>query len=172
MGWRVITFDNYVRLRGARLVALARLLIRDRHLAEDLVQEVLGKAFVRWKKISAAGDPDVYVRRMLINANISWWRRRASQEVVTARIDDRIDHSDLGAATADRDAAWRLIASLPRKQRATIVLRYYEDLSDEQIAEILEVSTATVRSQAMRALEKLRRQLAVPSTVTEGGPYR
>jgi RNA polymerase sigma-70 factor (sigma-E family) len=166
----VITFDNYVRLRGARLVSLARLLIRDRHLAEDLVQEVLGKAFVRWKKIAAGGDPDLYVRRMLINTNISWWRRRSSQEVVTGAIADRIDGSDVGAAAADRDAAWRLIADLPTKQRATIVLRYYEDLSDERIAEILEISTATVRSQAMRALEKLRRQLDVPSAFTEGGP--
>ena len=154
----MITFDDYVRLRGERLVSLARLLIRDRHLAEDLVQEVLGKAFVRWKKIAAGGDPDLYVRRMLINANISWWRRRSSQEMVTA--------------AADRDAAWRLIAELPTKQRVTIVLRYYEDLSDERIAEILDISTATVRSQAMRALEKLRRQLDVPSALTEGGPRR
>ena len=168
----MITFDDYVRLRGERLVSLARLLIRDRHLAEDLVQEVLGKAFVRWKKIAAGGDPDLYVRRMLINANISWWRRRSSQEVVTGAIADRNDGSDVGAAAADRDAAWRLIAELPTKQRVTIVLRYYEDLSDERIAEILEISTSTVRSQAMRALEKLRRQLDVPSALTERGSRR
>ncbi|MFD0524309.1 SigE family RNA polymerase sigma factor [Paractinoplanes durhamensis] len=167
-----MTFDDYVRLRGARLVQLARLLIRDRHLAEDLVQEVLSKAFVRWKKISAAGDPDMYVRRMLINSNISWWRRRSSSEIVTATIGDRSDDADLGDRTAGQDAAWRLIAELPPRQRATIVLRYFEDLSDERIAEILEISTVTVRSQAMRALEKLRRQLEQSPASIEGGHRR
>ena len=168
----MITFDDYVRLRGARLVQLARLLIRDRHLAEDLVQEVLSKAFVRWKKISAGGDPDVYVRRMLINGNISWWRRRSSSEIVTGTIADRSDDTDLGDRAAGRDAAWRLIADLPPKQRATIVLRYYEDLSDEHIAEILEISPVTVRSQAMRALEKLRRRLETAPASIEGGKRR
>jgi len=168
----VITFDDYVRLRGARLVQVARLLVQDRHLAEDLVQEVLGEAFVRWKKIVAGGDPDVYVRRMLINSNISWWRRRSSSEVVTGTIGDRPDDADLGDLAAGRDAAWRLIADLPARQRATIVLRYYEDLSDERIAEILEVSTATVRSQAMRALDKLRLRLSLSPASSEGGHRR
>jgi len=168
----VITFDDYVRLRGARLVQLARLLIKDRHLAEDLVQEVLSKAFVHWKKISAAGDPDMYVRRMLINSNISWWRRRSSSEIVTGTIADRADDADLGDHAVGRDAAWRLIADLPPRQRATIVLRYFEDLSDEHIAEILEISTVTVRSQAMRALEKLRRRLEKAPASIEGGHRR
>jgi RNA polymerase sigma-70 factor (sigma-E family) len=168
----VITFDDYVRLRGARLVQLARLLIRDRHLAEDLVQEVLSKAFVHWKKIAAGGDPDVYVRRMLVNTNISWWRRRSSSEIATGLIGDRADDADLGDRAAGRDAAWRLIADLPPRQRATLVLRYYEDLSDEHIAEILEISTVTVRSQAMRALEKLRRRLETSPASIEGGQRR
>jgi RNA polymerase sigma-70 factor (sigma-E family) len=168
----VITFDDYVRLRGARLVQLARLLTRDRHLAEDLVQEVLSKAFVRWKKIAAANDPDLYVRRMLINASHSWWRRRSSGEVPTGAVGDRTDRADVGADAADRDAAWRLIADLPPRQQATIVLRYYEDLSDERIAEVLQISTGTVRSQAMRALEKLRLRLTTSSAFTEGGHRR
>ena len=156
----MITFDDYVRLRGTRLVQLARLLIRDRHLAEDLVQEVLGKAFVRWNKIASTGDPDVYVRRMLVNANISWWRRRSSTEIATGQIADRPDGSelaaDLGERLAGRDAAWRLIADLPPKQRATIVLRYYEDLSEAETAELLGVSVGTVKSQTSRALSAMR----------------
>ncbi|MFI5915815.1 SigE family RNA polymerase sigma factor [Dactylosporangium sp. NPDC051541] len=168
----MITFDDYVRLRGARLVQLARLLIGDRHLAEDLVQEVLGKAFVRWKRITESGDPDLYLRRMLINTKITWWRRRSSREIVTGTVGDRVDRVDLGAEAADRDSAWRLIADLPPRQRATIALRYYEDLSDERIAEILQVSTATVRTQAMRALDKLREQLARTPAHTERGYLR
>ena len=151
---------------------LARLLVRDRHLAEDLVQEVLGKAFVRWKKIAEVGDPDLYVRRMLINAHISWRRRRSSGEIATGTVGDRTDRADIGAEAAERDSAWRLIADLPPRQRATIVLRYYEDLNDESIAEILQISTATVRSQAMRALTKLRERLVQPSAYIEGGRHR
>jgi len=168
----VITFDDYVRLRGTRLVELARLLMRDRHLAEDLVQEVLGKVFVRWKRVSAADDPDLYVRRMLINASNSWWRRRSSRELVSGAIGDRTDRTDVSAETADRDAAWRLIADLPPRQRATLVLRYFEDLSDEHIAEILQVTPSTVRTQAMRALDKIRRRLVMSPALTERGPRR
>jgi RNA polymerase sigma-70 factor (sigma-E family) len=159
----VIDFDEYVRLRGERLVRLARLLVRDRHLAEDLVQEVLGRAYVRWDRVSRADDVDVYVRRMLVNRHISWLRRRSSTEVAidtSAAHLDRAALGDIGAEAAERDAAWQLIAELPPKQRATLVLRYYEDLDDATIARILRCSQVTVRSQAMRALATLRRRLA------------
>ncbi|MER7280243.1 SigE family RNA polymerase sigma factor [Dactylosporangium sp. NPDC000244] len=153
-------FEEYVRLRGERLVRLARLLVRDRHLAEDLVQEVLGRAYVRWDRVSRADDIDVYVRRMLVNRHISWRRRRSSSEVATDAFGDLAAATDIGAEAAERSAAWALIADLPPKQRATIVLRYYEDLDDATIACILGCSQATVRSQSMRALATLRRQLA------------
>lgn len=165
----MITFEEYVRLRGARLVGLARLLSYDRHLAEDLVQEVLGRAFVRWNRIVKGGDPDAYVRRMLVNANISRLRRRPSRELATGDVADRADRTDIGAAAAERDAAWRLVATLPPKQRATLVLRYYEDLDDAGIAEILECSPSTVRTQAMRALATLRQRMDVPAALTRGG---
>jgi RNA polymerase sigma-70 factor (sigma-E family) len=163
----VVTFDDYVRLRGERLVRLARLLSHDRHHAEDLVQEVLAKAFVRWRKIAGVGDPDLYVRRMLINAHASWRRRRSTGELAVSDVGERADGTDVGAEAASRDAAWRLVAALPLKQRATLVLRYYEDLDDATIAEILQCSPATVRSQSMRALATLRRQLAA-GPVTPG----
>ena len=98
----MVTFDDYVRLKGERLVRLARLLVRDRHLAEDLVQEVLGKAFPRWGRIVAGGDPDVYLRRMLVNANNSWWRRRSASELATGEVACEVaDPVDVGRGDHD-----------------------------------------------------------------------
>ena len=164
----MVTFDDYVRLRGARLVQLARLLVRDPHLAEDLVQEVLGKAFVRWKSIVKLGDPDQYVRKMLVNANIDRWRRKSSSELATGMIAERAGRSDISQEAADRDATWRLVSQLPSKQRAAVVLRYYEDMDDASIADILNCSTVTVRSQVMRALATLREQLGKQPALNSG----
>lgn len=164
----MVTFDDYVRLRGARLVRLARLLVQDRHLAEDLVQEVLGKAFVRWKSIVTAGDPDQYVRKMLVNANIDRWRRKSSSELATGTIAERAGRGDIGQEAADRDATWRLVSQLPTKQRAAVVLRYYEDMDDESIADILNCSAVTVRSQVMRALATLREHLGKQPALNSG----
>jgi len=156
-----VTFEEYIRLRGPALVRLARLLTRDAHLAEDLVQDALGRAYPRWETIVRHDDPDVYLRRMLVNANISRWRRRASREVVGHLPDEVADGSDTGAELAERDAMWTALAGLSRKQRATVVLRYYEDLDDNTIATILDCSPVTVRTHAMRALAALRSRLGV-----------
>jgi RNA polymerase sigma-70 factor (sigma-E family) len=160
-----VTFEEYVRLRGPALVRLARLLCGDAQLAEDLVQDVLGRAYPRWNKIVRDDPPDAYLRRMLVNANISRWRLRTSREVVGLPTEDH--HSTPGAPApgheaeqVERDAMWRLIATLPARQRATVVLRYYEDLLDTEIAEILGCSAGTVRTHAMRALATLRERLA------------
>jgi RNA polymerase sigma-70 factor (sigma-E family) len=158
-----VTFDDYVRLRGPALVRLARLITGDRHLGEDLVQEVLIRAYPRWNKIVAGGRPDVYLRRMLVNAHISWRRKRSSGEVADGA--DRLeqpDGADIGAEAAERDAVWRLIRRLPANQRITVVLRFYEDLDDAAIAEILGCSPVTVRTHAMRALNALREHVDVP----------
>ncbi len=157
-----MTFDEYVRLRGPALVRLARLIAGDRHRGEDLAQEVLTRAYPRWSRILAGGRPDVYLRRMLINAHLSWRRRRSSGEMADgpARV-ERADPADISTAAAERDAVWRLIARLPPKQRATIVLRFYEDLDDCAIAEILDCSPATVRTHTMRALAALRQRFDV-----------
>ncbi|GAA0953995.1 SigE family RNA polymerase sigma factor [Virgisporangium aurantiacum] len=157
-----MTFEEYVQRRGAALVRVARLICRDASLAEDLVQEVLGHAYPRWSKIVRSDDPDMYLRRMLVNANISRWRRRSAREAVGAVPADRPDRADIGADVAERDALWRLIVTLPDRQRATVVLRYYEDLDDARIAEILGCSTSTVRSNAMRAMTTLRARLDLP----------
>jgi RNA polymerase sigma-70 factor (sigma-E family) len=155
-----VTFDEYVRLRGPALVRLARLIAGDRHLGEDLVQEVLTKAYPRWHTILSGGRPDVYLRRMLVNAHVSWRRKRSSGEVADgAERVDRADRADIGAETAERDAVWRLITRLAPKQRIAIVLKYYEDLDDAGIAEILGCSPATVRTHLMRGLAALRQHV-------------
>ncbi|MEV4763778.1 SigE family RNA polymerase sigma factor [Micromonospora chokoriensis] len=153
-----MTFEEYAFARTSALVRLARLLTDDEHRAEDLVQEVLAKAYARWGRISRTDRPDAYVRRMLVNAHHSWWRRRSSREVSVAAVSDRAAAADEAAVVAERDALWRLVRELPRSQRTVIVLRYYEDLDDTSIAEILACSAGTVRTHAKRALATLRKR--------------
>jgi len=161
-----LEFDDYVRLRGAALVRLARLLTGDRHSGEDLAQDVLARAFSRWDKIIKDGTPDAYLRQMLVNASISRWRRPSTREIAVANTGDTAVRADLGVEVTERDAVWRLVRSLPPKQRAVVVLRFYEDLDDTAIAAILHCAPVTVRTQAMRALNTLRGQLHLNSETT------
>lgn len=149
-------FEAYAAARGAALVRFAILLTGDDHRAEDLVQEALTKAYLRWSRIRRTDNPDVYLRRLVINGSRSWWRRGANRETPAAVSAERAAPGDLGAEAAARDELWRLIAALSDQQRAVIVLRYYEDLDDATIAQILECTPGTVRTHAMRALHKLR----------------
>lgn len=151
------SFEEYVAARGAALVRFAILLTGDDHRAEDLVQDALARAYLRWDRISRTDRPDQYLRRMLVNASRSWWRRRSNQELPVDRPSDRpTGQPDIGADLAERDALWRLIARLPHRQRVVLVLRYYEDLDDAAIAEVLECTPTTVRTHAMRGLNQLR----------------
>jgi len=154
-----VTFEEYVLTRGPSLVRLARLLVADDHRADDLVQEVLAKAYPRWSWISRAEHPDRYVRRMLVNARNSWWRRALHREVSVRTLGDLPTEGDHGGAAADRDALWRLVRALPERQRAVLVLRFYEDLDDLAIADILGCSPVTVRTHAMRGLATLRERV-------------
>lgn len=161
-------FDDYVRQRGPALVRLGRLLTGDRHQGEDLAQDVLARAFTRWGRIAADGAPEAYLRRALVNAAISRWRRGVHREVSMAEPMEAPDPADLGARAAERDAAWRLIRALPPKQRAAVVLRYYEDLDDAAIARLLGCGEGTVRSQIKRALDTLRTRLDIPAPLNGG----
>jgi RNA polymerase sigma-70 factor (sigma-E family) len=154
-----VSFEAYVAARGAALVRFAILLTGDDHRAEDLVQDALAKAYLRWGRIRRADNPDVYVRRLIANASRSWWRRPANREVPVERTAEHPVPGDLGADAAEHDTLWRLVATLPHQQRAVVVLRYYEDLDDTTIAEILDCSPVTVRTHAMRALQRLRGHL-------------
>ncbi|MGW5667488.1 SigE family RNA polymerase sigma factor [Micromonospora sp. NPDC003776] len=162
-------FDDYVRTRGAALVRLGRLLTGDRHRGEDLAQEVLARAFARWNRISA-GNPEAYLRRMLVNASITRWRRLSSREIVVGDTGDSASRVNLESEVVERDVLWRHVRQLPAKQRAAVVLRYYEDLDDVSIAELLDCSTVTVRTQVKRALATLRGKVGADLAVhTNGG---
>jgi RNA polymerase sigma-70 factor (sigma-E family) len=151
------SFDDFVVNRGPALMRFAYLLTGDRHRAEDLVQEVLARVHQRWNRIDRTENAEFYVRTALVRQNISWWRRRASRsEQPVAEVPD-VAATDSGEHTiAARDEMWALLATLPRKQRAVLVLRFYEDLPDNQIAALLGCSAVSVRVQASRALARLR----------------
>jgi RNA polymerase sigma-70 factor (sigma-E family) len=153
-----VTFEEYVLTRGPALVRLARLLVADDDRADDLVQDVLAKAYPRWSRIARADDPDRYVRRMLVNARNSWWRRAVRRREVSVAALDSVP-ADSGVDSADRDALWQLVAALPARQRDALVLRYYEDLDDAAIADILGCSAVTVRTHVMRGIAGLRANL-------------
>ena len=153
-----MTFEEYVLARGVALMRFARLLTGDEHRAEDLVQDVLAKAYVNWRRIAHVDRPDLYVRRMLVNAHQSWWRRAMNREVTVGEVAETATVRDAADESAERDALWRLVLRLPPRQRVVIVLRYYEDFDDATIAELMHCSQGTVRTQAKRALDRMHLQ--------------
>ncbi|MET8338040.1 SigE family RNA polymerase sigma factor [Streptosporangium canum] len=158
-------FERYVEQRSARLLRTAYLLCRDWGTAEDLLQTALAKAWSAWRRVG--DDPDPYVYRILANTHASWWRRRWRAEVPTGILPDVTGEDPTGEIGA-REAVRQALAGLPDRQRAVIVLRYFADLPDPRIAEILGCSVATVRSQASRALAKLRVDPAAVAAITTG----
>jgi RNA polymerase sigma-70 factor (sigma-E family) len=131
----------------------AYLLTHDWAMAEDLLQTSLVKAWGVWRRIDA--DPEPYVRRILINTYATWWRRRWTGERPTDALpESTVD--DQNASYDDRDEVWRALGRLPRRQRAVLVLRYFEDLTEAETADILGISVGTVKSQASKALARLR----------------
>lgn len=152
-GWES-GFDAFVAGRGPALLRLAYLLCGDRWLAEDLVQEVLAKAHRRWSRITAAEHPEAYVRRMVVNEHLNWRRRRATTEIIGDP--PELATPDGSAASDLTDAVWAALSTLRRRQRAVIVLRYYEGLSDGEIAAVLDCAVGTVRSSASRAFAAMR----------------
>lgn len=161
------TFDDFVVANGARLTGLARRTLRDPHAAEDVLQDVLARAYLRWDRISRLDDPTAYVNRMVINACTSWWRRAARRESPADLAADRSTEPWEGArdtAFVERDHMLALLRRLPGKQRVVLVLRHYERMDDAEIAQLLGVSTGTVRSNAFRGLARLREHLATVPT--------
>jgi RNA polymerase sigma-70 factor (sigma-E family) len=156
-----VGFDDFVASRGQALLRFAYLLTHDGPLAEDLVQDALVKAHSRWNRQTRIEHPDAYVRRIVVNEFVTWRRRRSSSEVPSAQPPEAGPASGVPDAIegiADRDVVWRLLAELPRNHRAVLVLRYYEGLSDAEIATVLGCPEGTVRSWASRALASLRTQ--------------
>jgi RNA polymerase sigma-70 factor (sigma-E family) len=147
-------FERYVARRHTALLRTAYLLTGDSHAAEDLVQTALARAWLAWPRIREPAGVDTYVRRILVNTQRSFWRRRRVHELLVGSVPER--ESWIGATSDLHQVLWAALADLPRQQRATLVLRYYEDLSTSEIAEVLGVSAGTVKSNASRALAALR----------------
>lgn len=154
--------DEFIEVHYAGLLRTAFLLTGDRHAAEDLLQEVLAKSWA-FAQRSRIEQPGAFIRRCLVNQYVSAWRRRgvlweeptAPTELPERWMDDASD------GLGDRDAMTQALASLPRHQRAILVLRFYEDMSEAQIADVLAVGVGSVRSGSWRGLERLRNTLSI-----------
>ena len=150
-------FDEFVRGRSASLMRSAYLLTGDRHAAEDLVQEVLMRMYARWRSIRKA--PDAYARRALVHRAINRWRSRSRRpETALLDRDEATGRDEMAGVTARRDVVLALRA-LPPRQRAVVVLRYLDDLSEAETAAVLGCGVGTVKSQASRGLARLREAL-------------
>lgn len=151
-------FSEWMTARQPALLRTAYLLTGDHHGAQDLVQLTLAKVYLTWEKVRRREAVDGYARRILVNENNSLWRRAwKKRETVSDQIPDWApahDTYDEGQGSA----LWQLVQTLPRKQRAAVVLRYYEELTEAETADILGVSIGTVKSQTSRALASLRSQ--------------
>ncbi len=147
-------FAEFVAARGPALSRTAYLLMGDHHGAADLMQAALEKAARHWRRIASAGDPDAYIRRIMVNQRTSWWRRNRAA-VTAGEVPDRPVDDETGRSL-DRITLTRALASLAPRQRAIVVLRFYEDYTVSQAASALGCSEGTVKSQTHDALVRLR----------------
>ena len=160
------TFREYASARRAQLRRTAYLLCGDWYLADDLVQDALARLYVHWRRVRARGEVDAYVRRMLVNGFLAGRRRSWHRELAVASLPDTPAPDPIGDGT--RELLLRALADLHPSQRAVVVLRYWEDLSVEQTAAVLQCSTGNVKSQASRGLAHLRAALS-RAVAVEGG---
>ncbi|GAA1921611.1 SigE family RNA polymerase sigma factor [Nocardioides marmoribigeumensis] len=150
-------FSAYMEARQASLLRTAYLISGDRHTAEDLVQTALAKLYLAWDRVEDRGSLDGYVRRVIVNEHNSLWRRPFKRrEHATDQVPEQAAPTPSSSAGGRDEELWDLVQTLPRKQRAAVVLRYYEELSEAETAEVLGVSVGTVKSQTSRALAALR----------------
>ena len=147
-------FDAWVGARSAHLLRTAYLLTRDRSSAEDLLQTALARCWFAWDRIR--DDPEAYVRASMANTYCTWWRRRWRGEIPTGELPEPPAGRDPLGAVDDREALWRALGRLPRRQRAVIVLRYFEDQTESQVAAALGIALGTVKSHHAKAMATLR----------------
>jgi RNA polymerase sigma-70 factor (sigma-E family) len=156
------SFTEYVRARYGELLRFAHVLTGEPYLAADLVQDALERVGISWRRIERQDDPEGYVRRIIVNRYLNRFRSLRRERLVATV-------PDVGYQPAEPadGAMWQLLATLPPRQRAVLVLRYYADLSEAEIANVLGCSVGTVKSNASRAMAKLRTCL-VPQPCQEG----
>src|SRR4051794_20955416 len=159
-------FDAFVRQHGQALCRAALLLTGDRHLAEGLVQTALAKVAGRWERVVAKGDPLPYVRTVVVRTAIAWRRRRWHGEVPTSPLPET-SHADPEHPVDGRDRLRRALLLVPPRQRAALVLRFYEDLSEADTAAAMGCSVGTVKSQTAKGLVRLRALLAAEHVPTD-----
>jgi RNA polymerase sigma-70 factor (sigma-E family) len=150
-----LTFREYVSTRSRALLRTAYLLTGNVPDAEDLVQAALAKTYLAWDRIEDRGALDGYVRRAIVNTHISWWRRRRVEEYPTDEIPDQAIADHTGNSDL-QESMRRAVDRLPERMRAAVMLRYYEDMTEAEVAEALGVSLGTVKSTVSRAMAKLR----------------
>lgn len=161
-------FRAWVSVNRDRLRRTAYLLSGDWHLSDDLVQEALSRAFMFWPRVTSRGEPDAYVRKIVVNLYLDHRRRPARREDPQDALPDAPSRTDFAANTGERDRILTALATIPPGQRAVLVLRYWEDLSIEQAAQALGRSSGHVKSQTSRGLVALRAALdAVDYIVAE-----
>jgi RNA polymerase sigma-70 factor (sigma-E family) len=147
-------FAEFVSAALPRLLRFGHVLTGNPATAEDLVQTALGRSWRAWK-LHNIEDPHAFVRKVMVNSYASWYRRKATNETVIANLADGLVIDDESARVDDRDAMWRALLALSPKQRTVIVLRYYEELSESEIAAVMGTTSGTVKSHAARALRHL-----------------
>ncbi len=152
-------FRQFVAARSAALLRTAYLLVGDWAHAEDVLQTALTKTYLAWRRLGEIEAVEAYARRVLVTTATSWWRRRWHGERPTAVMPDRV-MPDRVDEEIERQALWRHVHALPARQRAVLVLRFYEDLTEVETARVLGVAVGTVKSQCARALATLRTRLA------------
>jgi RNA polymerase sigma-70 factor (sigma-E family) len=165
-----VSFEDFVRARSGSLLRTALLLVgQNRAEAEDLLQVALERAYRHWPKVIRSEEPERYVRRILANASADRWRRIGRRVEYAVPANKEVGVPDRTAELAERDYLLRALATLPPGQRAVLVLRYFDDLSEGQTAQMLGCSVGTVKSQAARALDRLRAAVGATSSDRHAG---
>ena len=150
-------FAQFIEARQLALQRTAWLLTNDWALAQDLVQTALARSWPYWERIRRRDDPEIYVRRVMVNTWSTWRRRRWRSEQPSGVLADRADARDLAGEVATRVAVASLLAALTDRQRAVVVLRLFDDLSEAQVAAILGCAAGTVKATMSQAMDRLRR---------------
>lgn len=156
------SFEGYARAKLPRLLRTATAICGDQHLAEEIVQDLLEKLNTRWESVRQSANVDAYVRRMLVNQHLTW-RRKWGRLIPTDDVGPDRHAPDHAARIADRDLLAREVAKLPSRYRIALALRYFDGLSDQQIADAMGCGESTVRSYISRGLSDLRVEMSMPA---------
>lgn len=156
---RDLEFTSWLTAREPALQRTAHLLTGDVHSAQDLVQTTLAKLYLKWEHVRNAGNVDAYARKVLVNEYRTAWRRPVRRAEKVVELVPDVPAPEPPAYDGSHEAVWRFVCSLPPKQRAVVVLRFYEELTEAEIADLMGISIGTVKSQSSRAIATLRAQL-------------